>query len=142
ILGFQIPVEVVVIGAIVGVSYALFGIGVTLTYQSSRVINFAQGAMGSVPHLLLAKLVIDEGWRYGLALPVSLAVAAGSGALLEILVIRRLSRAPRLVVLVATIGFAQLMLIPVSMLVNLSHTRLGQAAYPVPISARLHIGDL
>src|SRR3954469_17564035 len=100
IVGFEIPIEVVILGAIAGAAYGLFGMGLTLTYQSSRVINFAQGAMGAVPHLLLAYLVVDHGVSYWVALPLALLTAVAAGAALELVVIRRLAHAPRLVVLV------------------------------------------
>src|SRR4051812_30197905 len=37
---FQIPLEILVLGAIAGTTYALFAMGLTLVYQSSRVLNF------------------------------------------------------------------------------------------------------
>src|SRR5207249_3753265 len=37
----SIPIEVVVLGLITGMTYALLGIGLVLVYKTSRVINFA-----------------------------------------------------------------------------------------------------
>src|SRR3954447_25397425 len=93
-LDFELPAEVMVLGLITGITYALFGVGLSLTYQNSRVLNFAQGAMGTLPHLLLASMIIDHRQNYWVALVAALAVSAGAGALLQFLVIRRLSRAP------------------------------------------------
>src|SRR5947209_2950708 len=124
IVGFQIPLEVIVLGLVTGIAYALFGMGLTLTYQSARVLNFAQGAMGAVPHLLLAWFVIDKGWGYWPALGVALAYGMLGGALLELGVIRRLGQAPRLVVLIATIAAGQLMTIPSAYIVKLNTSKL------------------
>lgn len=83
-VGVALPLGVVVLGALAGVGYALFGMGLTLTYQSSRVINFARGAMGAVPHLMVMWLVIDHGVGYWPALLLAVTVAVGSGHLLEV----------------------------------------------------------
>ena len=66
---FHIPNEVVILGIITGTTYALFAMGITLVYQNSRVLNFAQGAMGALPHIMVAALVIDHGWSYWAAVP-------------------------------------------------------------------------
>jgi ABC-type branched-subunit amino acid transport system ATPase component/branched-subunit amino acid ABC-type transport system permease component len=139
---FEIPSEIVVVGIITGITYALFALGITLVYQSSRVLNFAQGAMGALPHIMVASLVIDHGMSYWLVLPLALLVAAGSGALLELGVIRRLRHAPRLVVLVATIGAAQLLQVPGLRFVDLNHTKMGHTFYPVPLHASLQVGSV
>jgi ABC-type branched-subunit amino acid transport system ATPase component/ABC-type branched-subunit amino acid transport system permease subunit len=141
-LGFQMPMDIIAIGAVTGIAYSLFGIGISLTYQSSRVINFAQGAMGAVPGLLVASLVVDHGWGYWPALIAALVVSVLTGALMEVGVIRPLRRAPRLVVLVATIAASQLLLIPEPFVVHLNHTKLGVTPYPLPIHARLNLGPI
>ena len=46
---FEIPLQIVVLGAITGTAYSLFAMGLTLIYQSARVVNFAQGSLGAVP---------------------------------------------------------------------------------------------
>src|SRR5436309_15667679 len=104
----SIPIEVVVLGLITGMTYALLGIGLVLVYKTTRVINFAHGEMGALPAVLIPVLVVNHHWNYWPALVASLAVAATAGALTELVVIRRLARAPRLIVMVATIGASQL----------------------------------
>ena len=129
---FQLPLQIIVLGAITGTSYSLFGMGLSLTYQSTRVINFAQGAMGVIPALFVASQVVDHSMSYWLALPLALVLAAGTGVLMELVIVRRLRKAPRLVVLVATIAAAQLFLIPGLFMVNLNTTKLATRAFPVP----------
>ena len=60
------------------------------------------------PPPLLAIMVGIHHWPYWLGLAAALAVGALSGTVVELAVIRRLFRAPRVIVLVATIGVAEL----------------------------------
>src|SRR5688572_16138683 len=140
--GFDVPPAVLLLGAIAGISYALFGMGLTLTYQSSRVLNFAQGAMGTVPAVMVATLVLDQGWGYWPALVSAVAVAGLSGALIDALVIRRFKDAPRLVALVATIGVAQILVIPVVALIDPDETAIIRKAYPTPFDASFTLDGL
>ena len=41
-------VNVIVGGCFAGAIYALYGLGITLIYKSTRVPNFAHGAVGAV----------------------------------------------------------------------------------------------
>ena len=81
-----------------------------------------------VTAFLVASLVIDSGASYWVALPLALASGAAVGALTELVVIRRLARAPRLVVLVATIGVAQIVSVPIQILLIAQGTGAGDAA--------------
>ena len=101
----SIPIEVVVLGLITGMTYALLGIGLVLVYKTSRVINFAHGEMGALPAVLIPVLVVNHHWNYWPALLVSLLVAAAAGALTELVVIRKLGSGSRLILMVATIGY-------------------------------------
>ena len=95
-------------GVVTGLSSALVALGVVLTYRSTRVINFAVGNMGLPAAVLMALLCINYDIGFWLALAVSLVVGALFAAAVELLVVRRLFRAPRVILLVATIGVAQL----------------------------------
>jgi ABC-type branched-subunit amino acid transport system ATPase component/ABC-type branched-subunit amino acid transport system permease subunit len=97
-------------GFINGLSIGLLALGVVLIYRSSRVINFAVGAMGALSAALLALLVIQYGWNFWLAVIVAVAAGGLFAAAIELTVITRLFTAPRVIVLVATIGVAQLAL--------------------------------
>jgi ABC-type branched-subunit amino acid transport system ATPase component/ABC-type branched-subunit amino acid transport system permease subunit len=95
-------------GVIGGLITGLVAMGIVLVYRSSRVINFAVGNMGVPATALFAVMVAVGGWPYWVALPIALVVGTLTGALIELAVIRRLFKAPRVIVLVATIGVAQL----------------------------------
>ena len=140
IIAFDVPVEVVVLGLVTGLSYALLGVGLTLVYKASRVLNFAHGEIGALAAIVIPVLVANRGWPYWAALAVAIGIAVASGAAIELLVIRRLERAPRLVVLVATIGAAQ-----VFFFFNALVPKVGELAsrpYPTPFSASVTVGDL
>ncbi|HRE00462.1 MAG TPA: hypothetical protein PLV68_04130, partial [Ilumatobacteraceae bacterium] len=64
LVDFDIPLTIVIIGLIRGLTYALLGICITLAYRSSRVINFATGEMGALPALLIPIFVLNLGWPY------------------------------------------------------------------------------
>ncbi|MDG2028414.1 MAG: ATP-binding cassette domain-containing protein [Acidimicrobiales bacterium] len=107
-LGFEVTRQFVFMGGVNGLSYALLALGVILIYRSSRVINFSVGAAGVLAGQVLAHLVIVYDVPYWAG--VALAIAAGAGflGLAELTVGRRLFNAPRVILLVATIGLAQL----------------------------------
>ncbi len=110
LVDFEIPRNVVILGMITGLTYSLLGLGLTLVYRSSRVINFAHGEMGALPAVLIPIFVLNVGWPYPVVLVIALVSAATLGGLFDFLIVRPLRRASRLTVLVATIGAAQLLL--------------------------------
>jgi ABC-type branched-subunit amino acid transport system permease subunit len=137
---FEVPVVSVVLGAVVGLSYALLAVGLILIYRSTRVINLAHGEMGALAAAVVAVLVNERGWAYWTAALVALVVAGFLGALVELVIIRRLFRAPRLIVLVATMGVAQLFLFGTYFLNDTIDNRL--AGFPSPFDTRLTLGSL
>ena len=139
VAGFEVPAEIAVLGAITGITYGLLGLGLVLVYRSSRVINFAHGEMGALPAVIVPVLVLGHGLSYWLALPLALLAAAVAGGLTEFLVIRRLRKASRLIVLVATIGVAQILFF--CNLVIPRRGALGGGTYPTPFDWQLSIGN-
>src|SRR5690349_24443778 len=95
-------------GFVNGLSIALTAMGIVLVYRSSRVINFAVGDLGVPAAALLAVMAGSHHIPYWPALIGALLVGTLSGTVIELAVIRRLFKAPRVIVLVATIGVAEL----------------------------------
>ena len=95
-------------GIVNGLVIGLIALGVVLVDRSSRVINFAVGAMGVVGASVLALLVLSWDVPFWLAVGLVLLLGAAYGAVVELAVVRRLFTAPRVIVLVATIGVAGL----------------------------------
>jgi ABC-type branched-subunit amino acid transport system ATPase component/ABC-type branched-subunit amino acid transport system permease subunit len=104
-----LPLGVVLLGGVLGSLSALTAMGLVLVYRSSRVINFAQAELGGLAGTVGVIAVAGWGLPYLLALPVGLVVAMGTGALVDLVVVRRFFTAPRLILTVATLGVAQLL---------------------------------
>jgi ABC-type branched-subunit amino acid transport system ATPase component/ABC-type branched-subunit amino acid transport system permease subunit len=97
------------LGLVLGSLSALVAMGLVLVWRANHIVNFAQGDLGGLAAVLAASLIVGPGWSFFPAVAVGLAAALALGALIEVGVIRRFARAPRLVLTVATIGIAQLL---------------------------------
>lgn len=110
-------------GLSVGAVYALVALGVALVYKATKVINFAQGALGSFPALVALWVLLDFDLTQATAAPSTLRFAlvalgavllgAALAVAMNLLVIQRLANAAPVTSLVATTGIA-LMLIALS----------------------------
>jgi ABC-type branched-subunit amino acid transport system ATPase component/ABC-type branched-subunit amino acid transport system permease subunit len=109
LFGLDWPDQVLFTGAVTGLAYGVMAVGVILVFRSSHVINFAVAAMGAFAAALLARLVVNWGVDYWFALPLGIAAGALIGAAIELTVVRRLFSAPRVILLIATVGVAQLL---------------------------------
>jgi branched-chain amino acid transport system permease protein len=105
-----------VIGIFQGAVYGLLAVGLVLVYKGTRVFNFAQGEFGSVAAFVTFALFENLGLPYAVAVAGGLAGAVLLGLMVERLVIRPLFDAPRITVLVATVG-AALLIVQLTVLV-------------------------
>jgi ABC-type branched-subunit amino acid transport system ATPase component/ABC-type branched-subunit amino acid transport system permease subunit len=135
----NVAFHLLILGTLTGLVYALLGVGLAVTYKTSRVFNLAIGQMGALAALFIPVLVIKTGMSYWPALVVALCVAAATGAFTDVVVIRTLARSPRLLVMVATLGLAQLFYVAE---IFLPHGGLGSHLYPVPFHATVRITGL
>ncbi|GEL21766.1 ABC transporter [Pseudonocardia sulfidoxydans NBRC 16205] len=106
------------LGLSLGAVYASIALSITLTYQGSGVINFAAGAMATVPLYVFDDLrngvfslplpgvpSVEVGEQpVWLAVLLGIVVAAVLGLLVELLISRPLRRAPVLAKVVAAVG--------------------------------------
>ena len=129
LLGFDVPRQVVFSGVVNGMTYGIMAVGIVLIYRSTRVINFAIAAMGGFGAALLARFVINWGVSYWVAFAACVAIGGLLGALVDLVVVRRLFDAPRVIVLVATIGAAQLLLFGQGVLPQPKYI----TSYPTPL---------
>jgi ABC-type branched-subunit amino acid transport system ATPase component/branched-subunit amino acid ABC-type transport system permease component len=104
--GIQITSGTLMRGLLVGITYGLLAVGLVLIYRSSRVLNFAHAEIGIFAAIMFEKLVKDNGISYWIALPLALWFAAQVGALCEVVIIRRLRKAPKVMSVVATLGLS------------------------------------
>lgn len=108
---WEAPLPVLVLGAIVGMTFGLLGAGLVIAYRTSRVINFAHGEIGAFAAAIFGFVVVQWHIPYWLAFPIALALGAALAALTEVAVVRRLRNAPRLMSIVATLGVGQFLLL-------------------------------
>ena len=109
-LALEFPRQSIFSGVMQGLTYGVIAIGLILIYRSTQIINFAIVEMGAFAAALLARLVINWGVDYWVALPACVIAGGLLGAGVELVIVRRLFRSPRVVLFVATIGLAQLLL--------------------------------
>ena len=136
--GWDVTLEVVTIGMLTGLTYAVLAAGLVLVYRATRVINFAHGEIGAFGAAVLAKLVLDQHWNFFIALPLVLVLGGVIGAGIELGIVRRLFKAPRVILMVATIGVSQLALVAQLLLPDIEHHQ----RYPSPIDRTLQVGSL
>jgi ABC-type branched-subunit amino acid transport system ATPase component/ABC-type branched-subunit amino acid transport system permease subunit len=122
-----------------GLIFGLLAMGIVLVYRATRVINFAVGNMGLVGAGLFVLMVVQYDMPYWLGAVVALVVGTLYGAIIELTVIRRLFTAPRVIVLVATIGVAQLSQV---ILVAYPEIDVSGAKFPTAIGATYTIGEV
>ena len=88
-----------------GSIYALVGMGFAIVYNASNLINFAQGEFVMLGGMIVAALVTTSGllpsWA---AVPLSVAIAGGLGALLYVACIRPVGRANLATLIIITLG--------------------------------------
>ena len=113
-------IEVLVAGTQTGVVYALVAVGIALVYKSTKVLNFAQGEIGTVAAFVVflglggfsTEATLDSAYPFATMLGWTL-VAVVVGAVLAVAinlgVVSRLANAAPVTTLVATIGVALLL---------------------------------
>jgi branched-chain amino acid transport system permease protein len=113
---FPVPAGVWIQGLVLGLLGSLMAVGLGLTYRLNKVVNFAQGDLGTAPAVLAVGLIGFSGVNYFLGLATGLVAVVLLTFCVEFVVIRRFRRSPRLILTVATIGLSQLLVV-VSLLI-------------------------
>ncbi|HMG45740.1 MAG TPA: hypothetical protein VK611_30705 [Acidimicrobiales bacterium] len=129
----------VIQGLTLGMLSALVAVGMALVYRANRIVNFAAGDLGLVPVTLAIDLIVFSGINYWLGLTLGLGAAAVVGAVVELAVIRRFFRSPRLILTVATIGLAQLLAFGAVMLPRLWGEEAITSSIDAPLSWRAEV---
>lgn len=139
----SLGLDTLILGVIVGLTYGILGVGLTLIYKSARFVNFAHGNVGAFVAVIFGKLVVDVGIPYWIAFVLALALGGAIGGLIELGVVRRLFDSPRLVLVVATIALSQLLLyLGLQRSLQADQTALVTRGYPIPFRANVRVGDL
>ena len=89
----------------------LVALGLVLIYRARASSTSRKASSVRSARYVMAMLFVNYGMPFGLSVPARDALRRGrSGALTELLVVRRLFNQPRLLLFVATLGVAQLIL--------------------------------
>jgi branched-chain amino acid transport system permease protein len=95
----------VVVGVTYGSVYAVAATGLVVTYTTSGIFNFAQGAIGMFMAFIFWQIHVEWGVQTFVAFVITvLVVAPLFGAVIERILMRRLADAPLVAQLVTTIG--------------------------------------
>jgi branched-chain amino acid transport system permease protein len=97
----------VVSGLATGGIYASLALALVLIYNAMGLVNFAQGEMAMFA-TYIAFILIEHGFNYWIALPLTLVVAFAGGVVIQRVVIRPFERAPVLTLVIVTLGLATL----------------------------------
>ncbi|MET0509392.1 MAG: branched-chain amino acid ABC transporter permease [Burkholderiaceae bacterium] len=113
-MNFDILLQQILNGLVLGSVYALIALGYTMVYGILQLINFAHGEVlmvgAMVGMTMVTQVLADTGWPGWVKLVVALAVAipvcAALSMLIERLAYRPLRNAPRLSPLITAIGIS------------------------------------
>ena len=118
-------VQYLVSGLAQGSVYALVGLGFTMIYAVTHIINFAQGEFVMLGGMLSYVLAVNEHLPMPLALIIAILAAALVGAAMYLLSIRTARRASVLSLIIITIGAAMFIR-------GIAGNRLGVFSVPPP----------
>ena len=96
--------ELAVNGALTGLLYSLFAIGVVLIYKASSVPNLAQGALTMLGAYVVLALARDAGLPLWGAISLAAVIMFGLGVGIERIALRRLAGRPIVMILMMTLG--------------------------------------
>ncbi len=109
ILAFwSFPAQTIFNGMVLGLGYAVIASGLVLIYRSSGIINVAQAAIGAFGVNCFVVLFRNYDVPYPIAMALGVGAGVIAGVIVEIVVVRRLFDASRVVLLIATVGVSQL----------------------------------
>jgi ABC-type branched-subunit amino acid transport system ATPase component/ABC-type branched-subunit amino acid transport system permease subunit len=138
VLALEVTQQTLFQGVVFGLIYAVLAAGFVLVYRSTGVLNFAQGEIGAFGVALFALFTVGYGIPYWLALALAVGATAVIGMVIELSVVRRLFESPRLVLLIATLGVAQLLLFFRFELPDVG----SSGGFPLPFHGRWEVGDI
>lgn len=93
-----------VLGLVYGGVYGLLAVGIVLVYRGSRVLNFAQGELGTIGLFAAWWLHTEEGLPWIVGAAGAIGAATAFGLAFERLIVRPMADASRIAVAVATVG--------------------------------------
>ena len=134
---FGMPLGLWTRGLVLGLLAAMLAVGMALVYRANRVVNFAQADLGSVPVGFAAAVMLFWNWPYLVGLGVGLLIALLLGLVVEMAIIRRFRHSPRMVMMVATLGISQLLLVLSILVPRWWGKNLASQRIPSPVDWKL-----
>src|SRR3954470_18295031 len=95
--------NVTLTGLAQGAVYSAVALALVLIWRSTRIVNFAQGAMALFT-TYIALVLVEAGWSYWLGLLAALVSGLVLGAVVERLVVRPVEGGPELNAVIVTLG--------------------------------------
>lgn len=108
-------IDLTLSGISTGAIYAAVALALVLIWRSTRIVNFAQGAMLMITSFI-ASAVLAGGGSYVLALAVALASGFVLGAVVERVAVRPVENAPPLNAVILTLGLYTLLVAAAGMI--------------------------
>jgi branched-chain amino acid transport system permease protein len=96
--------QAIVGGIANGAIFGLVALGIVLVYKGTKVLNFAQGELGTIALFVTWWFVEEQGLPYGLGALAGIAASVVIALAFERTVVRRMVEAERLSIAVATVG--------------------------------------
>ncbi len=131
-------IDITYSGISMGTIYALVALGFVLIYKSSGILNFAQGELCMVGAFICYYFATKLDVPYLIAFIIAIAIGSVLGALIDVLVFRKLVGEPMHSTILVTIGLA-------SILVALTGLIFGHDTYSIRspfIGETVSVGDL
>jgi len=130
------------LAVVTGLLTALVAVGLALVYRANRIINFAQGDLGTVPTVLAVGIITVNGLPWFVGVAAGLAASVVLGAVAELAIVRRFWKSPRLLLTVATIGLSQLLIVVGALLPRWwGRDLFADKRLPQPFGATVEIGQ-
>ncbi len=129
-------VNITLSGLVEGMIYAAFALALVLIWRSTRIVNFAQGAMAAAT-AFIALALIDAGQSYWVALIAALISGFLIGAIVERVIIRPVEGGPELNAVIVTLG----LFVAIQALIAIVFGSAFQS-FPTPFGVRgFEVGD-
>ena len=111
VMDWGVSQQDLLIGGVTGLTYAALAAGFVLVYRASGILNFAHADVGALCAATFVLMLAGYGLNWWMAFAVAIVGGFIVGGAIELTIIRRLSQSSRLVLLIATIGVGQLLVL-------------------------------
>ena len=96
--------QLIINGLAVGCIYGLVALGFVLIYKATEMVNFAQGDLMMLGAFVAYTFITLLGWNYWLSFLLAVIILAAFGALIDMVILRRVIGQPPFAVVMLTLG--------------------------------------